>query len=147
MIEYSEFLASKQRVVEDAGIEVYSDQLHPSLFPFQRDVTRWALRKGANGELDNETWIEWANGIWLGISESDTLSYHDAREGSDEKHICPLQLGTIERCIKLYSNPGELLRRRLRWSGASRYTEALMLCLWSVASASPGARRASRRRG
>jgi len=62
-----------------------------------------------HGELDNETWIEWAHGIWLGIQESDTLRYHDARDTDDEKHICPLQLGTIERCIKLYSNPGELV--------------------------------------
>lgn len=61
----------------------------------------------ANGEMDNETWIEWANGIWLGIQESDTLQYSTARGADDEKHICPLQLGTIERCIKLYSNPGE----------------------------------------
>jgi DNA modification methylase/superfamily II DNA or RNA helicase len=61
----------------------------------------------ANGEMDNETWIEWANGIWLGIQESDTLQYSTARGADDEKHICPLQLGTIERCIKLYSNPGD----------------------------------------
>lgn len=63
----------------------------------------------ANGEMDNETWIEWANGIWLGISESDTLQIASGRAADDEKHICPLQLGTIERCIKLYSNPGELV--------------------------------------
>ena len=62
-----------------------------------------------NGELDNETWIEWANGIWLGISESDILRVHGVRGEDDEKHICPLQLGTIERCIKLYSNPGEVI--------------------------------------
>ena len=67
------------------------------------------IRPVDNGELDNETWIEWANGIWLGISESNTLSYHNARAAEDEKHICPLQLGTIERCVKLYSNPGELV--------------------------------------
>jgi DNA modification methylase len=60
-----------------------------------------------NGEMDNEKWIEWAHGIWLGISETDTLQYAPARGVGDEKHICPLQLGTIERCIKLYSNPGE----------------------------------------
>jgi DNA modification methylase/superfamily II DNA or RNA helicase len=60
-----------------------------------------------NGEIDNETWIDWAGGIWTGISESDTLQYQSARDDNDEKHICPLQLGTIERCIKLYSNPGE----------------------------------------
>jgi DNA modification methylase/superfamily II DNA or RNA helicase len=62
-----------------------------------------------NGELDNETWIEWAHGIWLGIRETETLQYSRARGADDEKHICPLQLGTIERCIKLYSNPGEMV--------------------------------------
>jgi DNA modification methylase len=58
-------------------------------------------------EIDNETWINWAGGIWTGIRESDTLQFSTARDADDEKHICPLQLGTIERCIKLYSNPGE----------------------------------------
>jgi DNA modification methylase len=62
-----------------------------------------------NGEVDNETWIEWANGLWTGISEGDTLQFYSARAEGDEKHICPLQLETIERCIKLYSNPGETI--------------------------------------
>ncbi len=51
--------------------------------------------------------MDWAGGIWTGIQESDVLRYSDARDENDEKHICPLQLGTIERCIKLYSNPGD----------------------------------------
>lgn len=80
----------------------------------------------ANGEIDNETWIEWAHGIWLGISESDTLRYHDARGDEDEKHICPLQLGTIERCIKLYSNPGELVLDPFAGIGSTGY-ESLRL--------------------
>ena len=65
------------------------------------------IRPVANGEMDNETWIEWAHGIWLGVHETDTLQIAKGRGADDEKHICPLQLGTIERCIKLYSNPGE----------------------------------------
>ena len=60
-----------------------------------------------NKEMSNEIWINWAHGIWTDINETDTLQYYIAREKDDEKHICPLQLGTIERCIKLYSNPGE----------------------------------------
>ncbi len=75
----------------------------------------------ANGEMDNETWIEWANGIWLGISETDTLQYHEARAASDEKHICPLQLGTIDRCIKLYSNPGEVVLSPFAGIGSEGY--------------------------
>jgi DNA modification methylase len=74
-----------------------------------------------HGEIDNETWIEWANGIWLGINESDTLQYSTAREGEDEKHICPLQLSTIERCIKLYSNPGETVLTPFMGIGSEAY--------------------------
>ena len=75
----------------------------------------------ANGELDNETWIEWAHGIWLGIRETDTLQIAKARGENDEKHICPLQLGTIERCIKLYSNPGELVLSPFAGIGSEGY--------------------------
>jgi len=62
-----------------------------------------------SGELDNEKWISWAHGIWTDIQETETLQYYHARARDDERHICPLQLGTIERCIKLYSNPGETI--------------------------------------
>jgi DNA modification methylase len=75
----------------------------------------------ANGELDNEKWIEWAHGIWLGIHETETLQYSRARGADDEKHICPLQLGTIERCIKLYSNPGETVLTPFGGIGSEAY--------------------------
>jgi DNA modification methylase/superfamily II DNA or RNA helicase len=74
-----------------------------------------------NGEMNNETWIDWAGGIWLGIHESDTLQYTTARAPDDEKHICPLQLGTIERCIKLYSNPGETVLTPFMGIGSEAY--------------------------
>ena len=74
-----------------------------------------------NGELDNETWISWANGIWTGISETNTLQYSKARGEDDEKHICPLQLETIERCIKLYSNPGETVLTPFGGIGSEGY--------------------------
>jgi DNA modification methylase len=74
-----------------------------------------------NKELDNEKWISWAHGIWTDINESDTLRYYEAREKDDEKHICPLQLGTIERCIKLYSNPGETILTPFLGIGSEAY--------------------------
>ena len=74
-----------------------------------------------NGEMDNEMWIEWAHGIWLGISETETLQVGRARGTEDEKHICPLQLGTIERCIKLYSNPSELVLDPFNGIGSTGY--------------------------
>ena len=75
----------------------------------------------ANGELDNNKWISWAHGIWTDIKETDTLQYYCARDANDEKHICPLQLGTIERCIKLYSNPGETILTPFMGIGSEAY--------------------------
>ena len=76
----------------------------------------------ANGEMDNDKWIDWAGGIWTGIAESDTLQYQAARDPNDELHLCPLQLGTIERCIKLYSNPGETILTPFGGIGSEAYT-------------------------
>jgi DNA modification methylase len=60
-----------------------------------------------NPDITNDEWIEWARPIWYGIKESDTLNVAVARGDKDDRHICPLQLGTIERCIRLWSNRGE----------------------------------------
>lgn len=77
-------------------------------------------------DLTNEEWIEWARPIWYGIRESDTLHAAEARENDDERHICPLQLGTIERCIRLWSNPGELIVSPFTGIGSEGY-EAVRL--------------------
>lgn len=81
-----------------------------------------AIEPVKNGEMNNETWIDWAGGIWTGIQESDTLQYTTARDAEDEKHVAPLQLGTIERCVKLYSNPGETVLTPFMGIGSEAYT-------------------------
>jgi DNA modification methylase len=58
-------------------------------------------------DLTNDEWIEWARPIWYGIRESDTLNTAVAKANADGKHICPLQQGTIERGVRLWSNRGE----------------------------------------
>lgn len=83
--------------------------------------TETTVNPVANGEIDNEKWIDWAGGIWSDISETNTLQYTTARDKDDEKHICPLQLGTIERCIKLYSNPGENILTPFGGIGSEAY--------------------------
>jgi len=77
-------------------------------------------------DITNENWIEWARPIWYGISETDTLNVVEARENDDERHICPLQLGTIERCVRLWSNPGELILSPFAGIGSEGY-EAVRL--------------------
>lgn len=58
-------------------------------------------------DVTNDEWIEWARPVWLDIKETNTLNARVAREAADERHICPLQLDFIERCVRLWSNPGE----------------------------------------
>jgi DNA modification methylase len=77
-------------------------------------------------DLTNEDWIQWARPIWYGIRESDTLNAAVARENDDERHICPLQLGTIERCVRLWSNPGETILSPFAGIGSEGY-EAVRL--------------------
>lgn len=54
-------------------------------------------------------WQKWASPVWDDIDASDTLQYMSARENEDERHICPLQLDVIRRCIRLWSNPGDIV--------------------------------------
>lgn len=70
-----------------------------------------------DGWITPEEWIEWAAPVWYrasegypgGIRETDTLNVSAAREGKDERHLCPLQLGVIERAVKLWTAPGEIV--------------------------------------
>lgn len=62
-----------------------------------------------NDSFNVDKWQEWASPVWLDINQSNTLQAKSARDEKDEKHICPLQLDVIERCVELYSNEGEVV--------------------------------------
>lgn len=54
-----------------------------------------------------DVWQKYASPVWMDIDYGDTLNVIEAREERDEKHICPLQLPTVERLITLYTNEGD----------------------------------------
>lgn len=60
-----------------------------------------------NCDIPVDTWQKWASPVWMDIDYGNTLNREGARENEDEKHICPLQLDTIERAISLWSNKGD----------------------------------------
>jgi len=62
-----------------------------------------------NGNFSIEVWQRYASPVWMDINPTRVLSYADAREEKDERHICPLQLDVIDRCLDLWSNPGDLV--------------------------------------
>jgi DNA modification methylase len=73
-------------------------------------------------ECDNETWIEWARPVWFGIRETNTLNTSAGRDDADERHICPLQLDLIERCVRLWSNRGEMVLSPFMGIGSEVYS-------------------------
>jgi hypothetical protein len=61
-----------------------------------------------NTEMSVDLWQKIASPVWMDINYGNTLQgYRNGRDENDEKHICPLQLDTIERLILLYSNKGD----------------------------------------
>lgn len=58
-------------------------------------------------EFPLDQWQEWASPVWTTVDQTNVLNVHQARSDRDEKHMCPLQLDVIERCIALWSNPGD----------------------------------------
>ena len=61
-----------------------------------------------NTDIPVDLWQKYASPVWMDIDYGNTLQgYRNGRDENDEKHICPLQLDTIERLIHLYSNKGD----------------------------------------
>lgn len=73
-------------------------------------------------DVSNDEWIEWAQPVWWDIKETNTLNVRVARDDADERHICPLQLDFIERCVRLWSNPGETVFTPFAGIGSEVYT-------------------------
>lgn len=60
-----------------------------------------------NESFPVELWQKYASPVWMDINQSDTLQKESAREYEDERHICPLQLEVIRRCLELWTNPND----------------------------------------
>jgi DNA modification methylase len=82
-----------------------------------------------DGWITADEWIQWASAVWYGyhrikkggIRETDVLNVQAARETNDERHLCPLQLGVIERCVKLWSAPGDTVLSPFMGIGSEGY--------------------------
>lgn len=56
-----------------------------------------------------DMWQQWASPVWMDIQQTNVLNVKLARDDKDERHLCPLQLDLIERCIRLWSNPDDIV--------------------------------------
>lgn len=87
--------------------------------------------RNPDGWITKQEWIYWASCCWWnskrhtpdgGISETDVLrNFTQGKDDKDEKHLCPLQLGVIERCVKISSAPGDTVLSPFLGIGSEGY--------------------------
>lgn len=125
----SQAIRTRSRELQFAGLEkdraksrgAIPDYLIKFLVPGENAVP---VRGG--DQVSRNAWIDWAEAFWSDIRETDTLNVKDTKGEGDTKHICPLQLGVINRLIRLYTNPGEIVFSPFAGIGSEGY-EALRL--------------------
>lgn len=74
-------------------------------------------------EISRQEWIDWAEASWhwRDVRETDTLNTREAKGEQDTKHICPLQLGIIDRLVRLFTNPGDIVFSPFAGIGSEGY--------------------------
>jgi DNA modification methylase len=77
-------------------------------------------------DLPVAMWQKYASPIWDDIDQSRTLNKLPARDENDTKHMCPLQLDVIERCIHLWTNPGDMVFSPFTGIGSEGYSAIKM---------------------
>ena len=77
-------------------------------------------------KYSHKVWQRYASPVWMDIRQTRTLNINLAREKNDERHICPLQLDTISRCLELWTNEGDIVGDFFTGIGSTGY-ESLRL--------------------
>jgi DNA modification methylase len=120
----SQAIRTRSRELQFAGLE--SDRaaqrgtLQDYLIKFRKPGEN-QVKIDSENQVSRNDWIDWAEGCWSDIQETDTLNTAEAKSEDDTKHICPLQLEVIRRCVLLYSNPGEIVFSPFTGIGSEGY--------------------------
>lgn len=88
------------------------------------DAARFAEARGSAADdvtITVDEWQKLASPVWMDVNQTRVLNGRQARGEEDEKHICPLQLDVIDRCLLLYSNPGDLILDPFTGIGSTGY--------------------------
>lgn len=125
----SQAIRTKSRELQFSGLEADRARSRGALPDYLlkfRAPGENAVPVVSKGDVSRNDWINWAEACWPDIRETDTLNQDEARGEGDTRHICPLQLPVINRLIRLYSNPDELVFSPFAGMGSEGH-EALLL--------------------
>jgi len=118
-------IRTKSRELQFSGLEADRAKTRGTLGDYLikfRAPGENAVPIDAKEQVSRNDWIDWAECCWMDIRETDTLNVKDGRGDDDVKHICPLQLQVIDRLVRLYSNPGEIVFSPFTGIGSEGYT-------------------------
>lgn len=73
-------------------------------------------------KLNHYIWQRYASSVWDDVRIDNVLPYKQSKEGDDEKHVHPLQLDVIDRCVQLWSNSGEVILTPFAGVGSEVYS-------------------------
>lgn len=82
--------------------------------------------KQTENRFSHWIWRQYASSIWDDVRMNRVLPFRDSREPDDEKHVHPLQLDVIDRCVQLFSNPGEIVFTPFMGVGSEVYSPVLL---------------------
>jgi DNA modification methylase len=114
-------ILTKSRCLQFAGLEenrLQSRGANPDYLIKFRVPGVAAVPVDSTGQVSRNEWIEWAEGTWDaepypisvdGKKKAMTLNTDEAKGPDDCRHICPIQLSVVDRLVRLFSNPGELV--------------------------------------
>jgi DNA modification methylase len=117
-------IRTRSRELQFAGLENDRAAQRGTLQDYLIKVRKPGVNKtkiDASGQVSRNDWIDWAEGCWSDIIETDTLNTRAAKSEDDTKHICPLQLEVIRRLVLLYSDPGEIVFSPFTGIGSEGY--------------------------
>jgi hypothetical protein len=125
----SQALRTKSRELQFAGLESDRAKSRGSLPDYLlkfRVPGENAVPIRSAGQVSRNDWIAWAECCWGDIRETDTLNVAEGRGADDTKHICALQLKLIDRLVRLYSNPGEIVFSPFAGVGSEGHVSLLL---------------------
>lgn len=112
--------------IEGALTHYTGDAPPPGFRKVEYDDGRCAYVTHSDTSTPIDIWQRYASPVWMDIDQGDTLNFREGRDSDDERHICPLQLGVIERCLQLWSLPGEVVWSPFMGVGSEGYVSLRM---------------------
>lgn len=104
-------------ITHKEGLKHYYGHRH-----IPKDLDRFlSVKEQKKNKRSHWIWQQYASPVWFDIRQTKVLPYREAKDGDDEKHICPLQLDVIERCLVLWSNENDIVLTPFMGVGSEAY--------------------------